>query len=189
MKTWMKRKRTGSYHDCINNYAQKATLRAIRHTPKARLTGYLGAPTDPKKGGKTKKQRFFYAKASKGGKRKGTGGNKVMLPAALKLWKRARSSTGAIKAGFIQPALDFGAKVRLRPFAGGSASRSKGQKSYSGNKVKAQSFNAVEASGDIAYRPMLKALSEIIKEEDDWATGRLKKANKSFGGGRKKIRR
>jgi len=177
MKTWMKAKRGASHDDCINKFGAESSVKAISYTKKTSM-GKLNT-IDPAKGGKTKKQQVLFALASRDGVRRGTGGAKIMYPHVQKMFSRRKSSLGAIKAGFINPAKHLGARLKSAPFAGGSASRSKGRKSR-GSKMLASARNEVNASGTYGATPMERAMAFVVQREHAWAIKRLQKANNKF---------
>jgi len=171
-------KATGKSHDdCVNKFAYESCVKAISFTPKAK-TGKMNT-FNPEKGGKTKKQKLLFALASKKGIKKGSGGSQVMYPYVKKEFNKRKRSVGAVKAGFIKPAIELGAKLRIRPYAGGSASRSKGTKSKR-YRMKALSVNVVDGAGKIGDKPMLRAMSFAIEKEHNWAIKRLQKRNNKF---------
>tara|TARA_R100000808_G_scaffold260_2_gene1558 strand:+ start:4411 stop:5004 length:594 start_codon:yes stop_codon:yes gene_type:complete len=176
MKAWTKA--TGkSRDDCINKFGAESCVKAIRHTPKARV-GRINT-YDPEKGGRTKKQKLLFALASNQGIRKGSGGEQIMYPYVRKEFNKRKKSIGALKAGFIRPAIQLGARLKTTPFGGGSASKSKGIKSKS-FKMKAFAFNEVEGSGLVAYKAMDRAMIEAAAQEKAWAVRRLQKQNNKF---------
>ena len=177
-KQWLKAKRWASHDDCINNFAKKACLRAMKLTPKTAKGKF--SPHNPELKRNTYKKRLFYALASGAGIKKGSGGDKVLTPAAINIYEQRKSSAGAIKAGFIECIKDLGFKnMRARTFAGGSASKSKGKQSKR-HKLKATAFNNVAGSGKIAWQPMERAKRDVIQKEHDWAIKRLQRANNTF---------
>ena len=177
-KQWLKAKRWASHDDCINNFAKKACLKAMKLTPKTTKGKF--SPHNPELKRNTYKKRLFYAIAAGAGIKKGNGGEEVLKPAAISIYKRRVKSAGAIKAGFIECIKDLGFKnMRARTFAGGSASKSKGNLSKK-HKLKARAFNNVAASGDIARQPMERAKRDVIQSEHDWAIKRLQRANNTF---------
>tara|TARA_Y100001963_G_scaffold100069_1_gene137741 strand:+ start:1923 stop:2513 length:591 start_codon:yes stop_codon:yes gene_type:complete len=176
-KSWLKAKRWASHDDCINNFAKKACLRAMKLTPKTAKGKF--SPHNPELKRNTYKKRLFYAIAAGAGIKKGTD-DEVMKPAAVSIYKKRVKRAGAIKAGFIECIKDLGFKsMRARTFAGGSASKSKGKLSRS-HRLKATAFNNVSASGVIAYKPMERAKRHVIRAEHEWAIRRLQKANNTF---------
>ena len=177
MKTWMKAKRGASHDDCINKFGAESSVKAISYTKKTSM-GKLNT-IDPAKGGKTKKQKVLFALAGKAGIKKGKGGAKIMYPHVQKMFSRRKSSLGSIKAGFINPAKHLGARLKSSPFAGGSASKSKGRKS-TGSKMLATAKNEVNASGVYGDTPMERAMNFVVKREHAWAIKRLQKANNKF---------
>ena len=177
-KQWLKAKRWASHDDCINNFAKKACLRAMKLTPKTAKGKFTQHNPEQKRN--TYKKRLFYALASGSGIKKGSGGDKVLKPAAIGIYEQRKSSAGAIKAGFIECIKDLGFKnMRARTFAGGSASRSHGKQSKR-HKLRATAFNNVAASADIAWQPMERAKRDVIQKEHDWAIKRLQRANNTF---------
>lgn len=177
MKAWRKAKRGVSHDDCINKFGSESCLRAISFTPKTRVNRIN--TYDPSKGGKTKKQKLLFALASNAGIRKGSGGEQVMYPYVQRIFKKRKSSIGANKAGFLNPARDLGARVTSSPYAGKSASKSKGIKSAR-FRMKAYSFNEVDGAGKVAYAPMNRAMEFVAMREHNWAINRLQKANNTF---------
>ena len=177
-KQWLKAKRWASHDDCINNFAKKACLRAMKLTPKTPPSKF--SPHNPELKRNTRQKRLFYALAAGAGIKKGSGGDKVLKPAAIGIYNDRKKSAGAIKAGFIECIKDLGFKnMRARTFAGGSASKSKGKQSKR-HKLKATAFNNVAASADIAWQPMERAKRDVIQKEHDWAIKRLQRANNTF---------
>tara|TARA_R110002051_G_scaffold308000_1_gene379328 strand:- start:2493 stop:3086 length:594 start_codon:yes stop_codon:yes gene_type:complete len=177
-KQWLKAKRWASHDDCINNFAKKACLKAMKLTPKSTKGKF--SPHNPELKRNTRKKRLFYAIAAGAGIKKGSGGEEVMKPAAISIYKRRVKSAGAIKAGFIECIKDLGFKnMRARTFAGGSASKSRGKLSKT-HKLEARAFNNVSASGSVAYQPMEQAKRHVIQSEHEWAVKRLQRANNSF---------
>jgi len=177
-KQWLKAKRWASHDDCINNFAKKACLRAMKLTPKTPPGKF--SPHNPELKRNTRQKRLFYALAAGAGIKKGSGGEEVLKPAAIGIYKKRKKSAGAIKAGFIECIKDLGFKnMRARTFAGGSASRSHGKQSKR-HKLRATAFNNVAASADIAWQPMERAKREVIQKEHDWAIKRLQRANNTF---------
>lgn len=177
MKTWMKAKRGASYDDCINKFGAESSAKAITYTKKTSMSKLN--TIDPARGGKTRKQQVLFALASKAGVKRGTGGAKVMYPHVQKMFSRRKSSLGAIKAGFINPAKQLGARLKSSPFGGGSASRSRGYKSRT-QRMRAIAMNEVNASGVYAKAPMERAMNFVVKREHAWAIKRLQKANNHF---------
>jgi len=179
MKAWMKAKRGASHDDCINKFGAESSVKAIAYTKKTSM-GKLNT-IDPAKGGRTYKQRVLYALAARAGIKKGAGGARVMTPHVEKMFSERKSSLGAIKAGFIKPAKQLGARLTKSPFAGGSASRSRGFKSRS-FRMRASALNEVNASGedDIGRKPMERAMNFVVQREHTWAIKRLQKANNTF---------
>jgi len=179
MKAWMKAKRGASHDDCINKFGAESCVKAISYTKKTPM-GRLNT-IDPAKGGKTYKQRVLYALASNAGIRKGSGGNRTMTPYVERQFSKRKSSLGAVKAGFINPAKQLGARLKSSPFGGGSASKSRGHKS-TGTKMKAIARNEVNASGEdkIGKKPMERAMNFVVQREHAWAIKRLQKANNTF---------
>ena len=162
-KNWMKAKRWASHDDCINNFAKKACLKAMKLTPKTPPGKF--SPHNPELKRNTRAKRLFYAIAAGAGIKKGTGGEEVLKPAAISIYKRRVKSAGAIKAGFIECIKDLGFKnMRARTCAGGSASKSRGTLS----------------SRTDARQPMESATRDVIQKEHDWAIKRLQRANNSF---------
>ena len=177
-KQWLKAKRWASHDDCINNFAKKSCLRAMKLTKRTTINKYH--KHDPRRRRNTYKKRLFYAVCAGAGIKKGSGGEEVMKPAAISIYKRRVKSAGAIKAGFIECIKDLGFKnMRARTFAGGSASKSKGKLSKAHN-LKASAFNNVSASGKVARQPMEQAKRHVIQTENDWAIKRLQRANNKF---------
>jgi len=177
-KNWLKAKRWASHDDCINNYAKKASLKAMKLTPKTPKGKF--SQHNPELKRNSYKKRLFYAIAAGAGVKKGTGGEEIMKPAAISIYERRKKSAGAIKAGFIECIKDLGFKsMRARTFAGGSASKSKGNLSKK-HKLKARAFNNVAGSGGVAYQPMEQAKRHVIQTENDWAIKRLQRANNTF---------
>lgn len=177
-KQWLKAKRWASHDDCINNFAKKACLRAMKLTPKTPPGKF--SPHNPELKRNTRQKRLFYALAAGAGIKKGSGGEEVLKPAAIGIYKKRKKSAGAIKAGFIECIKDLGFKnMRARTFAGGSASRSHGKQSKR-HKLRATAFNNVAASADIAWQPMERAKRDVIQKEHDWAIKRLQRANNTF---------
>ena len=177
-KQWLQAKRWASHDDCINNFAKKACLQAMKLTKKTTKGKF--SPHNPELKRNTRENRLFYAIAAGAGIKKGTGGEEVLKPAAISIYKRRVKSAGAIKAGFIECIKDLGFKnMRARTFAGGSASKSRGKLSRK-HKLLATAFNNVAASGDIARQPMEQAKRHVIQKEHDWAVKRLQRANNSF---------
>ena len=177
-KNWLKAKRYASHDDCINNFAKKACLKAMKLTPKTPKGKF--SPHNPELKRNSYKKRLFYAIAAGAGIERGTGGEEVMKPAAISIYEKRKKSAGAIKAGFIECIKDLGFKnMRARTFTGGSASRSKGNLSKK-HKLRARAFNNVTASGKVAYQPMEQAKRHVIQTENDWAIKRLQRANNTF---------
>tara|TARA_R100001129_G_scaffold182822_1_gene164014 strand:- start:772 stop:1362 length:591 start_codon:yes stop_codon:yes gene_type:complete len=174
MNTWLKAKRGASHDDCINKFGSESCFTAMRYTPKARV-GKINA-YDPKKGGRTFRQRLLFAMAAKNGITKGGG---KMTNYVNKVFNSRKRSIGAVKAGFIRPAMDLGKPMRIKPYSGGSASKSRGYKSKR-FKMKAISFNEVDGAGEVAYQPMNRAMAFTIQREHNWAIRRLQKANNAF---------
>jgi hypothetical protein len=177
MKAWRKAKRGASHDDCINKFGSESCVKAISFTPKTKV-GKINT-YDPAKGGKTKKQKLLFALASQKGIKKGSGGQQVMYPYVNKEFSKRKRSIGANKAGFIKPAIQLGANLRLKPYGGGSASESKGIKSKR-FKMRAFSFNEVDGAGIVGHGPMRRAMDFVVKKEHAWAIKRLQKANNKF---------
>lgn len=179
MNLWLKASRNKSHADCVNYFGKWSLINAIKKTPKAKLGKFpFNATANPDKGGKTYKQRFFYAMAAK----MGATGDEVK-PLAEKLYKRKRASAGVMKAGFVKPLKAFAGYNKTRVFSRGSASRSKGVNAKGGgtfNKLTAKSLNAVPGSGKVAYIPMQLAKRETVIRQKSWAINRLQKANNKF---------
>ena len=198
MKTWMKAKRGASHDDCINKFGGESCIYATKFTPKAKKTGAMGAGAKPKApsgsgSGQPRKRRrrnthvsMFHAlatgyrKSAQGWvKHRGVHRGEGNYDEALRIYNSKRRSVGAIAAGFLKPAKHLGVKVKSTPFAGGSASKSKGKKSTR-SKMLASAKNEVPASGVYAEAPMIKAMDFVVKREHAWAIKRLQKANNKF---------
>tara|TARA_R100001163_G_scaffold63558_3_gene55750 strand:+ start:105 stop:698 length:594 start_codon:yes stop_codon:yes gene_type:complete len=177
-RDWMRAKRYASHDDCINNFAKKACLRAMKltkKTPRGRYNKH-----DPRAKRKTYSSRLYFALRADVGYKKGSGGEEIMRPAAIDLFDRRVKSAGANKAGFIDCIKDLGFKnMRLKTYPGGSASRSYGKPSKK-HSLRAVAFNNVLGSGEVCFRPMEQAKEDVIKKEHDWAIKRLQRANNSF---------
>lgn len=153
-------------------------MKAMKLTPKT-TKGKI-SPHNPELKRNTYKKRLFYAVCAGAGIKKGSGGEEVMKPAAISIYKRRVKSAGAIKAGFIECIKDLGFKnMRARTFAGGSASKSRGKLSKR-HKLEARAFNNVAGAGKIAYQPMEQAKRHVVQTENDWAIRRLQKVNNTF---------
>jgi len=177
-KAWLKAKRNASHDDCINNFAKKACLRAMKLTKKTARGRYN--KHDPKAKRTTDASRVFFALMANAGVKKGSDGEEVMRPAAIDLYDKRVKSAGAIKAGFIECVRDLGFKnMKMRAYPGGSASRSRGKPSKN-HKLRATAFNNVLGSGEVAFLPMEQAKRDVIKKEHEWAIKRLQRANNNF---------
>lgn len=177
MRAWLKAKRRASHDDCINKFGSESCFKAMQFTPKTprgKITVY-----NPNKGGKTYRQRLLYALAAKRGIKKGKGGEKIMRPYVDKIYKSRLKGIGVVKAGFIKPATQLGKKMAINPYSGGSASKSRGQKSVR-FKMKAKSFNEVPGAGSVGYKPMDRAMAFVVQKEHNWAIKRLQKANNHY---------
>lgn len=179
MNAWLKASRGKSHADCVNHFGKWSLIGAIKKTPKAKLGKFpFNQTANPDKGGKTYKQKFYYAMAAS----MGATGEQVK-PLAQKLYKRRRSSVGVMKAGFIKPLKAFGGYNKSRVFSGGTAAKSRGVKAKgksSFRKLEATSFNNVPGSGKIAYHPMQMAKREAAQRQHKWAIDRLQRANNKF---------
>jgi len=175
MGAWMKASRGKSHADCINHFGKWSLINAMKKTPKAKLGKFpFNQTANPEKGGKTYKQKFYYAMAASAGV-----APENIKSVAIKMYRAKRRSSGAIKAGFIKPLQMLGGIPKSRAFAGGSASKSRGRRAKD-KSLKAMSFNNVEASGSVAYFPMMAAMKETAVRQHTWAINRLQKANNKF---------
>ena len=198
MKPWMKAKRGASHDDCINKFGGESCIYASKLTPKAKKSGAMGTGAKPKtpsgsgagqprkKGRRNTHVSMYHALAT--GYRRAPGGwvkhrgvhrGEGNYDEALRIYNSKRRSVGAIAAGFLKPAKHLGVKVRSTPFAGGSASKSRGKKSAR-SKMLASARNEVPASGVYADAPMARAMAFVVKREHAWAIKRLQKANNKF---------
>ena len=181
MNKWYRVTRTASHDDVMNRFGGSACLFAVKLTPKARKSKYLGNAAKPVLGSsrKNKYKTIFHKIATKKGNPKGSGN----YNAALKKYNKGRMSIGAIKAGFFKPARELGKQVRAKGGVtiepGKSASKSYGEKSISG-KMRALAHNAVEGSGDFAEPYMIRAMDETSRTQLDFANRMIKKANAKF---------
>ena len=177
-KNWLKAKRYASHDDCINNFAKKACLRAMKLTKRTTINKYH--KHDPRRRRNTYASKLYFALRADVGFKKGQGGEQIIRPAAIELFDRRVKGAGAIKAGFIEVIKDLGLKnMRARTYPGGSASKSWGKPSKK-HKLKAVSFNNVNGSGKVARQPMESAKRDVIQKEPDWAIKRLQRANTTF---------
>lgn len=177
------RARKMSHDAVVNRFAQQANFYCVKSekqggVKRAKLGKFpLNATADPQKGGKTYKQRFFYAERASHGVKKGSGGKIVMRPAAFKAYNKRRTAKGAMAAGFLQSARELGLKKRgpkdaqVKP--GKSASRSKGH--LAGVTAKAYSINAVEGSYEVGRITMDSAIAYVIKDSHNYAIGLLER--------------
>ena len=196
------RKARGKTHqEVINRVAQQCNFRCVRPQTKggvkrAKLGKFpLNATSDPLRGGKTKKQRFFYAQAAKRGAKKGkpapfkvTGniaggaGDRHLTRAAISLRNRRRAAKGAMAAGFLVSARKLGLRKRgpkgAQPEAGKSASRSTGDRST--GRLQAESINAVEGSFEVGKPAMDRAIAATIVDMQQFATKLLQDTNNRF---------
>lgn len=183
MNKWYKATRTASHDDVINHFGGSACLFAIKHTPKARKSKYLGNAAMPVLGAskKNKYKTIYHKLATKRGAKKGRGN----YNSALKDYNSGRRAIGAFKAGFFKPARELGKQPRNKGGAslehGKSASKSYGQKSISG-QMRAIAYNAVEGTGDNqdVQAAMVKAMDDVSRTQLNWANNRLRKANQKF---------
>ena len=132
------RARRKTHNEVVSRVAQQANFRCVASEARggvrrAKLGMFpLNAAGDPQKGGKTFKNRFFYAERASHGVKKGAGGEIIMRPAAFKAYNKRRSGRGAMAAGFLVSARRLGLKKKgaksVQPRSGGSASKSTGAK-------------------------------------------------------------
>ena len=183
MNKWYKATRTASHDDVINHFGGSACLFAIKYTPKARKSKYLGEAARPTLGAskKNKYKTIYHKIATKKGNPKGRGN----YNAAVKKYNSGRRAIGAFKAGFFKPARELGKQPRNKGGAtleyGKSASKSFGKKSISG-QMRAIAHNAVEGTGDNTdvQKAIVKAMDDVSRTQLKWATDKLKRANQKF---------
>ena len=145
----------------------------------------LNATANPDKGGKTRKQKFYYALMAQRGHKRGLG----IGAAATKEYNLRRSAKGAMAAGFLVSARKLGLKKRggkaVQPRAGGSALRSIGRRGKPFRKILATSTNAVEGSFEVAQKTMDRAVVAVIRDARKFALNLLQETNNKFQHGRK----
>jgi hypothetical protein len=190
MKQYAKVKRQMSHDEICNHFGRQACLWAVKYTPKARKSGFLGEAARPKLKGVTAKRlratgraSFFHALVSRPlDKYKAYPRGQGNYNQALKIFNDRRRSIGANAAGFLKPAQQLGKTLRTRKavlIPGASASRSYGKKSQ-GGQMAAVAFNNVEGSGDVAYEPMVRAMNEVSRRELEYANRQIQKVNEQF---------
>lgn len=176
-------RRNMSEPEIVNRAGGNACFRAVKETKKAKLGTFpLNATTDPEKGGRTYKQKFFYARAAQRGVKKGAG----IKAAATQERNRRRAARGAIAAGFLNPAKHLGRRVSSRVLRGGiepggTVSKSRGTKARGGlRRQVARAVNAVEGSGNVAAPAMQRAISHTVADMRSWAIRQLQKEANRF---------
>ena len=184
MNKYAKVKRQMDHDEICNHFGRQACLWAVKYTPKARKSGFLGEAARPKlKGVSAKRLRatgrasFFHALVSDTNPRGRGNYNK-----ALETFNKRRRSIGANAAGFLKPAQQLGKTLKTRKavlIPGASASRSYGKKSK-GGEMAAVAHNNVEGSGDVAYEPMARAMNEVSRRELEYANRQIQKTNDAF---------
>lgn len=190
MNKYAKVKRQMDHDEICNHFGRQACLWAVKYTPKARKSKFLGEAARPKlKGVSAKRLRatgrasFFHALVSKPhGKHNAHPRGRGNYNQALKIFNDRRRSIGSNAAGFLKPAQQLGKTLRTRKavlIPGASASRSYGKKSK-GGQMSAIAHNNVEGSGDVAYEPMARAMNEVSRRELDYANRQIEKTNKAF---------
>lgn len=185
------RARGKSHAEVIERAAQQANFRLVASekrggVPRAKLGMFpLGATANPDKGGRTYKQRFYFALMASRGVKKGAGGAMVMLPAARRAYARRRSAKGAMAAGFLVSARKLGLKKRgpkgAQPRQGGSASRSSARRPVKKTGgYRAESINAVKGSYEVGKTPMDRAISATLRDMRQFANKILQETNNQF---------
>ena len=187
MRLYARVRRDKTEPEIINRAGGQACFQAMGKTPKAKLGKFpLNATANPEKGGKTYKQRIFYALAAKQGATK-----PGVFDAANKLYKRRRSAKGAIAAGFFRPMRQLGFKSTRNPLKGGieatgTAGLSRGKKARSGRgRMEAKSINEVDGAFEVGGPAMEQAIPIVIADMQDWATRQLQKTNNRFSAKRR----
>ena len=114
----------------LNRAGGNVCLRAAQLTQKAKHSDMrTTAAWDPDKRPSNDKTRFHYAWFRK---RNGRNGSKQ----EVKQWfNKRKASRGFGAAGFLNPARDFGKRIRSRPIRGKQAAKSRGEKAKPTNLV------------------------------------------------------
>ena len=190
MKKYSTVKRDMDHDEICNHFARQSCLWAVKYTPKARKSGFLGEAARPKLKGvsearkrSTGRASFFHALVSrKHGGHDAHPRGQGNYNQALKVFNNRRRAIGAMAAGFLKPAQQLGKVLRTKKakiIPGASASRSYGVLSK-GGQMRAVAHNNVDGSGEVCYEPMLRAMAEVSRREMDYANRQIEKRNKQF---------
>tara|TARA_S200002703_G_scaffold110832_1_gene96410 strand:- start:1146 stop:1799 length:654 start_codon:yes stop_codon:yes gene_type:complete len=190
MKKYGSVKRDMSHDEVCNHFARQACLWAVKYTPRARKSGFLGEAARPKLKGVSEARKratgrasFFHALVSrKHGDHAAHPRGQGNYNQALKIFNDRRRAIGAMAAGFLKPAQQLGKVLRTKKaklIPGASASRSYGTLSK-GGQMRAVAHNNVDGSGEVCYEPMLRAMAEVSRREMDYANRQIEKINKQF---------
>lgn len=189
------RARNLAHQDVITSFAKDFNFymsdkRKGRGVPRAKINKWpLNKTADPERGGKTKKQRIWFVKMSEKGVKKGSGGERVMGPAAVEAYNRAGSAKGAMAAGFLVSARELGLKKKgdrglvIDRKIGKTVLQSLGKKA--GAQLHAYAVNAVLGSGEVAPPIARRAWDAVVKEKTEFALKRLEKAADKLKGRRR----
>lgn len=161
--------------DVLNHAAGNVALRAIGKTKKAMPSRMRTTATyDPDRRPSTYKSRFHYALSAKQNRPTDAG-------SVRRFFRRRRSSSGYNKAGFIQPARDFGKRTRLRPFPGGDAARGRGKKSRPSTHV-AVIDNFADGADEVGREGVNAAMPFVVNDMVSFAVRRMQKTANRFSG-------
>lgn len=163
--------------DILNRASYNVMLRAMSFTPKARLSRFP-FNAKPNKGTRYR-ERFFFAKLARHG-RKGT-----PYQEAEKAHKAKRSSSGYIRAGWLNAAHEFAAAAkkrppRFRPFRRGDAARGGAKRARQGFRVEAEATNYADGADSVGSGPLRMAMDFVAVDMEDWAQAQLNKTARKY---------
>ena len=187
------RARGMAHVDVINRAASQANFRCAASekaggVPRAKLGKHpLNATADPRKGGNSYKNKFYYAEQASLGVKKGAGGTVTMRPAAYKSYAERRRAKGAMAAAFLVSARKLGLKKRgaksVQPRSGSKSNKSVGIKAR--RQMKAVSINVIDGSYEVGRPVMDRAIRRTIRDMDQFANKLLQDTNNKFQSGKK----
>lgn len=163
--------------DILNRAALNVMYRAMSFTPKAKLSRF---PFNAKPGqGRTRRERFFFAKKARIG-RHGT-----PYQVAEKAYRSKRSSSGYIRAGWLNAAHEFAKAARKspprsRPFRRGDANRGGGRKARQGFRVEAEATNFADGAATVGSVPLRQAMDFVATDMEDWAQAKLNQTARKY---------
>lgn len=187
IRAYAKESKSKDFPAVLNHAGQKVATRAIRETKAAKNVWPLRVTDNParttKKGNFTKRakdaQRLYYGLA----KKRGLSGDAARRW-AVNEWSKRRKGKGEAKAGWVNPALAMGAKLRLRPYGGGSASKSKGRKA-TGSTLRAYLANMAEAAGKRGSggtAPLQRAINYAARDMMKYARRKMQERARKYSG-------